>query len=288
MQAPRAGSHVQYRRAAAAAGLRAVVQLVADAYRYRVKGGVRGRGMRGQGRRGRGRGCVLWSSYWWPMLTGTVRFREGGRRLYQAPCPGHPPVLSFYLPPNTAHSVMHILVPMPYIFFGSVHLPPLPSPPNTGIMYILVPMPYIFFGSAGGDSGYSLSGSNLESGCVSVTWQQGQGIGCVCHCMCAWHWGRGIGGGVCVGRERQALGTWKEREGGRDIEYGVGVLVCGGGAVCTSHPLPTLTHVQLDGCRQVHDGLQRGRQHRDSGHPCACPGGGEVSHVLEYHLKPQK
>ncbi|KAG1667357.1 hypothetical protein FOA52_001417 [Chlamydomonas sp. UWO 241] len=36
-------------------------------------------------------------------------------------------------------------------------------PMLTGIMYILVPMPYIFFGSAQGDS-YSLYGSNLESG----------------------------------------------------------------------------------------------------------------------------
>lgn len=34
----------------------------------------------------------------------------------------------------------------------------------TGIMYVLVPMPYLFFGS-GGD-GYALSGSAIQSGWV--------------------------------------------------------------------------------------------------------------------------
>ncbi|GAX84902.1 hypothetical protein CEUSTIGMA_g12323.t1 [Chlamydomonas eustigma] len=41
-------------------------------------------------------------------------------------------------------------------------------PMLTGIMYILVPMPYIFFGAVGGDSGYSLYGSNLESGWIDA------------------------------------------------------------------------------------------------------------------------
>lgn len=34
-----------------------------------------------------------------------------------------------------------------------------------GIMYVLVPMPYLFFGSTGGD-GYAIYGSSIQSGCV--------------------------------------------------------------------------------------------------------------------------
>ncbi|GFH23052.1 vacuolar trafficking protein, partial [Haematococcus lacustris] len=34
----------------------------------------------------------------------------------------------------------------------------------TGIMYILVPMPFIFFGSSQGNDGYALSGSSMQSG----------------------------------------------------------------------------------------------------------------------------
>mmetsp|Transcript_14036 Transcript_14036/g.30388 ORF Transcript_14036/g.30388 Transcript_14036/m.30388 type:complete len:133 (+) Transcript_14036:70-468(+) len=40
-------------------------------------------------------------------------------------------------------------------------------PMLVGIIYVLVPMPYIFFGSAGGD-GYSLYSSNLQSGWVDA------------------------------------------------------------------------------------------------------------------------
>ncbi|KAJ9521099.1 hypothetical protein QJQ45_022795 [Haematococcus lacustris] len=37
-------------------------------------------------------------------------------------------------------------------------------PMLTGIMYILVPMPFIFFGSSQGNDGYALSGSSMQSG----------------------------------------------------------------------------------------------------------------------------
>lgn len=51
-----------------------------------------------------------------------------------------------------------------------IHIPPHPHlrwPMLTGIMYVLVPMPYLFFGSAGGD-GYAIYGSSIQSGWVGV------------------------------------------------------------------------------------------------------------------------
>lgn len=54
--------------------------------------------------------------------------------------------------------------------------------------YILVPMPYIFFGSGGSGDAYSLYGSDLESGCVETPrasamtcWQH------ACTCSAIWH-----------------------------------------------------------------------------------------------------
>lgn len=41
-------------------------------------------------------------------------------------------------------------------------------PMLTGIMYILVPMPYVFFGSSGGSDGYALYGSSIQSGWVDA------------------------------------------------------------------------------------------------------------------------
>ncbi|KAG2452683.1 hypothetical protein HYH02_002915 [Chlamydomonas schloesseri] len=40
-------------------------------------------------------------------------------------------------------------------------------PMLVGIMYVLVPMPYLFFGSTGGD-GYAIYGSNIQSGWVDA------------------------------------------------------------------------------------------------------------------------
>ncbi|PNH04955.1 Vacuolar protein sorting-associated protein 55 [Tetrabaena socialis] len=40
-------------------------------------------------------------------------------------------------------------------------------PMLVGIMYVLVPMPYLFFGSAGGDS-YAIYGSSMQSGWVDA------------------------------------------------------------------------------------------------------------------------
>lgn len=38
----------------------------------------------------------------------------------------------------------------------------------TGIMYILVPMPYVFFGSSSSGDGYALYGSSMQSGWVDA------------------------------------------------------------------------------------------------------------------------
>ncbi|PNW74595.1 hypothetical protein CHLRE_12g491150v5 [Chlamydomonas reinhardtii] len=40
-------------------------------------------------------------------------------------------------------------------------------PMLVGIMYVLVPMPYLFFGSTGGD-GYAIYGSSIQSGWVDA------------------------------------------------------------------------------------------------------------------------